>query len=300
MLEDSQRETIANWEESENGQNKKSVKNHLAENLAELSYIRELNPEIAEEIVEMSISKYEEREGGPNLSTSAATNRFVEQLMAVMFNGFSEEAFNYAVNSGVESSLQWRAQNDDFLAGRLLDEMECTEGGDLLDSDMGLLNQQLSAPPEGEEERLRRIFMLNGNELLLVEKYFQQILDTDLDGIDLDDDYTTIREADDSVARPPILVQEAKHAIKSSRERAEGLSLDLANPRIDLVTPYFGTDTRPPDWYIREHIELFRNYLTDEGLLPDEEEIPSYAETAPTTQDPTRLNLNHWSVPKEE
>lgn len=299
MLQDSQKETIANWESKKN-QRKNSVKDRLAENLAELSHARELNPETAEEIVEMSISKYEERESGPNLSTSAATNRFLEQLMAVMFNGFSEKAFNYAVNSGVESSLRWRAQNDDFLAGRLLDEMECAEGGDLQDSDMGLLNQQLTEPPEDEEERLRRIFMLNGNEILLVEKYFQQILNTDLDNIDFDEDYTTIREANDSVTRPPILVQEAKHAIKSTRERAEGLSVDLANPRVDLITPYFGTDIRPPDWYIREHIELFRDYLNGEGILPDEEEIPSYTQTAPTTQDPTRLNLKHWSVSKEE
>ncbi|WP_143420989.1 hypothetical protein [Halorubrum halodurans] len=299
MLEDSQKETIADWEES-NSQDKNSVKNHLAENLAELSYIRELSPEAAEEIVEMSISKYEERKGGPNFSTSAATNLFLEQVMAVIFSGFSEKAFNYAVNSGVESSLQWRAQNEDFLAKRLLAKIECTEGGDLLNSDMGLLNQQLATPPEDEEERLRRIFMINGNEILLIEKYFQQILNTDLDKIELDEDYTTIKEADNSVTRPPILVQEAKHAIKNSRERAEALSLDLANPRVDLVRPYFGTDTRPPDWYIREYIELFRDYLNEEGILPDEEEIPSYAETAPTTQDPTRLNLKHWGVPKDE
>lgn len=294
MLTNNQKELLKQWEDSDDTQRKEDIKNHLAENIAEIPYINYMGPTTAQDVVQRSISKYTGVENYNESSHWRGAGDFLELIISILFNGFPERAFNHGVNAGINYTLFWRAKNGDIYSSILHETLEHSGGGATNESDVPYLLNKWSSPPSSRKERLRRIIELSEIQYASYDLGLD-LISSDFGNVEVDEDYVPVHERDQSNTRPLVMAQEVKYAIKQTRERAELIAMVLNNPRNEnLSKSIFGIDIRKLKWLVREYIELYRDYLKSEGKLPDENYIPDYNDTSATTRDPSKLNLYHW------
>jgi len=88
---------------------------------------------------------------------------------------------------------------------------------------------------------------------------------------------------------------EAKEAINDSRDIAERVAHHLNNPKNESFKPaiYSNPNDNSPffKWVFREYIELHRDYLENEGVLPQPSKIIEYPELRIGAPDPSKLTF---------
>jgi hypothetical protein len=322
VLTKNQIENIKNWENIDEGK-RNNVRPKLVKIISVLPLIRELPPMEAREIVQKGVGKRVRRSYGytdeDDISDTIIDN-FLEELVtdvvSILFNGASEEGiFQAGVNNGIEQTVDWWV-NHEFRGIKVSDNLERSQWGfpdteDLeppgidIDRSMSERNTVLvdtggnyrsgfpTNPPANEVERLQRIFSILGKHRLREQSFVEGLIEVGIENIEVDEIKKRNRDISDEYEIINVIADDykkAKQTIEKGKKNAKKIcrGINITN------NENFGPDAEIPEWYQREYIELYREHLEEEGLIPDEEDMPSYSGAYPKIPHPARLRLCSW------
>jgi len=292
-LTDDQKEILENWDSSDEERKKERIKSHLAKTLVDLTRLRHIDPHVSREVVREAVDEFPVEELRRENTGGDSKSELSVQIISILFNGLQEEAFKTGVDFGVHSTVRWWEEETD--AKYFLQKMRVAREGKYI-LDESDLESQISypmEPPKNEVERYERILRIRQRGELIEEF-------TDIQGgkLHFDKDkiipykdfkfYTPLDERSDEDAGKVNLEYEICYACKKSQEVAEKIAQSLSNPRVDILR-HMGVELT--DFEKREYLELHRDYLEEEGIMPEEDQIPSYEDNGIDIPDPTRLNF---------
>ena len=302
MLKDSQKKILDDWDDA-TPKEKDRIKNHLAENLAEIPLLRKIGPNDAYDVVQDAVRKYQQRHSTDDYhyydprktsEQAAARNNYAMWTIALLYNGLANEAINHGINHGIRHTLWWRKDHGVTSASEMLCSISA-KSREKVQKNHKFWPFNPSTPPKGDEMRLKRIFQLDGSDRLLEPKNFEVLLDFGEDAIDQTDSFDDIllRDGDGNyLDNPQELLREAADAIEQNKDYAERMAHILNNPRNKKLAILPNKDNILPDWYIREYIELNRDHLKSKGILPADDALPDY--NGVPYRDPTGLDFTSW------
>lgn len=288
MVDDSQVGILENWDESTETQKKKDIKERLGDDLIELRHFLKMTPYEAQDAVQNAIDDHIEEEYNHTTDRNEIEKELARQIISALFNGFSEEAFNYGFNAGVGYTLQWRSSSGDPHGLWLKDHLHSSKDLNIVESNSSPHKEEYNSPPDNEWERRKRILLLENKESVLSSGEVEKILNENIESIKPDENYEPVADRDGSSTRDDFRpVQEFYHAVKIGRERALKFSFSINYPN-----NFRGNISH--NWVVRETIELHREFLKEEDQLPDEDDLPEYGDPQRAVRDPTKLNLKEW------
>ena len=302
MLKDSQKEILDNWDDADR-KKKDRIKNHLAENLAEIPLLRKIGPNDAYDVVQDAVKKYHQSSSAEDYryydprqtsEQAAARNDYAMWTIALLYNGLDGETINHGVNHGIKQTLLWRKDHGVKSADEILRRISLHRRESVQNNNK-FWPFNPSTPPTGDEMRLKRIFQLDGSDRLLEQQNFQVLLNFGEDAIYQADSFGNILLRDDDgnyLDNSQDLLREAADAIEQNKNYAEKFAHILNNPQNKKLAVIPNTDNVVPDWYIREYIYLQRDHLKSKGILPDDDALPDY--DGVPYRDPTELNFSRW------
>lgn len=288
MVDDSQVDILEDWDKSTETQKKKHIKERLGSDLIELRHFLKMTPHEAQDAVQNAIDDHIEEEYDHTTDRKEIEKELARQIISALFNGFSEEAFNYGFNSGVSYTLHWRSSSGDLHGSWLQNHLRSSKDFKIVESNSSPHENEYDSPPDDEWERRKRILLLEDKGSVLSSGVVEKILNEDVDPIDENESYEPVATRDDSPTREDFRpVQEFHHAVKIGRERALKFCFKINHPN-NLA------GNLNDDWFVRETIELHREFLNEQGQLPDEEDLPEYGDPQRAVRDPSKLNLAEW------
>ena len=135
-----------------------------------------MSPYEAQDAVQNAIDNHVEEEYPPTSDRKEIEKELARQLISTLFNGFSEEAFNYGFNAGVNYTLEWRRSSGDLHASWLRDNLSSSKKISVLESESSPYKREYESPPDSERERRKRILLLENKESVLSSGEFEEIM----------------------------------------------------------------------------------------------------------------------------
>jgi len=258
-------------------------------------------------------------------------DKFVKESVAVLFNSVPEKEFKKGVKKGIEDTVNWWESIDRADEKYLFDNIgsDYPKGSLQIPNEVytnRTVSLSESPEPAGEKidlkhtnrpteskipnrESLACIFYLQSREDLIEPKLLDVFVNIDIFDTDIDEVEQHIKEGkydawiDDSIKKSPNArdnritqsIIEAKKTINNSRYFAEKVAYYLDNPKNKAFNPALCEfpKNNPPylKWFMREVIELHRDYLQNKGILPNESKILEYPEIKKGAPEPSKLGI---------
>ncbi|MFD1643665.1 hypothetical protein [Halohasta litorea] len=333
MLTDRQKKIIENWDDQDEGK-KKPIREKFRKSIADLPFLREIPPEEAREIVQSAIMNYadiderskltdhDEKAARDGLNDLVVHERydfpFIKNVTSILFNSVSENNFQRGINKGVENTVTWWRNND---VGEFFSLMEYGKKhrieNEATKNKLQYPNRTISlaTPPKNKTEQLIRILAHESKEGLarpsLLSFYLENnVFELDIQKIkqDLGRGVNDIEEVpldtiQDDLSIPYTKVSkllEVKKAINRNQKKAKKIAYHINHPKNNSFNTALSFSFRenPAEfrWIQRELIELHREYLIEEGIMPDEEKLPEYPDVFIGVPRPSQLNLRSWNT----
>ena len=264
--------------------------------------------------------------------------QFIKNSIGVLYNSLPEEKFEEGVNEGIEDAVKWWINADvgdlynshdiigeDFpmnigrntdgrFTNRTISPTEPPRSLDNIDDNIG--NNKINREDKISKERLARIFHYRDrNDLIksdildvLAEK---EVFEKDIEEIKpYSDDEKQAEEINKHPPEEPSKIYsdlhnkliDAKKVINESRETAEYVARSMKYPRNAVFSTLFNNPKNAPPlirWLCRESIELHRDYLEEEGLLPSDSKMVEYPDVNMGIPKPSELDLRSWEKDRD-
>jgi hypothetical protein len=303
MLTERQQQIVNNWDSEHEG-NKKEVRRKFKEALEILPLLCELPPHEAREIVNDAINSVgenndwsQEKEtppGKPNSQRLFYAEYFVECVIAILFNGVIEHLFQNGLEKGLKRGERWW-MGSELRGHEPITKLVRSIASPIseLDSEPKISNKIREPPVTPEDEREKLVWILHLNDVLeeFNRSHIDFLLRCDIFEVNSDkirkDKNETRNEPFfekqsqffvDDVANYEILLK-AREAIESSQKTAERVAAVINNSRNRL--PFSFTNTalsRSEERFVKRvkrfYIELHREHLDENNLLPDDDRLP--------------------------
>lgn len=314
FLTERQKDIVQNWEEYDENQ-RREVKNKLRDAITDLHFLRELPPTEAQEVVRDAIGKYRESDhfdndieylGVPAREERArrrvAAKELLSATISALYNGTDEYAFAGGINNGIRQTVEWWTDADENYAdeiGQNLVSFIDDSNGSLSTGDLIRSYNEVTPNLEGEE-LLEEIFRQEsffppdypdvielGYEMGWHDSTIDELKDQRTDLIDSIEERIEMEIPYGRLER----VLNYLDVVIEGRKKARKIAHALNNPKVSAFD--IGQFTQ---YEQRKYLELHRNPLNKDGILPDEEDIPEYPElNTQKVPDPTRLEFDQWA-----
>jgi len=257
---------------------------------------------------------------------------FIKKSITVLFNSVFEKSFEQGVNHGIEDTVRWWKDADTGEKSKFVDVIDKdypVRHTRFSDGFCRSKTKSLSEPPEFAGEKihiehtgkaeipnrltLARIFYLRSRKDLIRPNLLDAFVKNDIFDIDVEEleEYIIDGENeawnDDSINSTQNIfdneitnaIIDAKNVINESRKLAEDVARYFSNPTNSVfnIGPHNSPNDNTPivRWHLREQLELHRDYLKTEGLLPEESKIIDYPKVHIGVPDPSELDLKSWN-----
>jgi ribosome-binding protein aMBF1 (putative translation factor) len=320
MLTERQQQIVNNWDSEHEG-NKKQVRKKFEEALEILPLLCELPPHEAREIVNDSINSVgkdddwsQEKEtppGRPNSERLFYAEYFVECVIAILFNGVIEHLFQNGLEKGLKRGERWwmgqELPGHEPIAKFIY---SISSPVSEFDSEPEISNKIREPPvtPENEREKLVWIFRLNNVSDEFDDAQIEFLLKCnifDFNSEEIQKDKNKSRKEaiferqapgfTDDIANYETMLK-AREAIESSQKTAEKVATVVNNSRNQL--PFSFTNTalsRGEERFVKRvkrfYIELHREHLDENNLLPDDDRLPEASNLIIGAPNSSRLDL---------
>jgi hypothetical protein len=320
MLTERQQQIVNNWDSEHEG-NKKEVRRKFKEALEILPLLCELPPHEARKIVNDAINSVGENDdwsqeketppGRPNSQRLFYAEYFVECVIAILFNGVIEHLFQNGLKKGLKHSERWwigRELPGHDPVSQFARSIPSTISE--LDSEPKISKKTREPPVTPEDEREKLVWILHLNNVL--ENFGKDDIDFllrcdifEITSDEIQKDKNDTREEPffeeqshffvDDIANYDTLIQ-AREAIESSQKTAEKVAAVINNSRNKL--PFSFTNTalsRREERFVervkRFYIELHREYLDENDLLPEDDRLPEDSHLVIGAPNSSKLDL---------
>jgi len=320
MLTERQQQIVDNWDSEHEG-NKKEVRRKFKEALEILPLLCELPPHEARKIVNDAINSVGENDdwsqeketppGRPNSQRLFYAEYFVECVIAILFNGVIEHLFQNGLKKGLKHGERWwigRELPGHDPVSKLAHSIPSPVSE--LDSEPKISNKTREPPVTPEDEREKLVWILHLNNILeeFSKPQIEFLLKCDIFEItseEIQKDKNDTRKEPffeeqshfyvDDIANYDTLIQ-AREAIESSQRTAEKVAAVINNSRNQLPFSFTNTalsrrEERFVDRVKRFYIELHREYLDENDLLPEDDRLPEASHLIIGAPNSSKLDL---------
>ncbi len=303
MLTERQQQIVDNWESEHEG-NKKEVRRKFKEALEILPLLCELPPHVAREIVSDAINSVGENDGWsqeketppgqPNSEQVFYAEYFVKCVITILFNGVTEHIFQNGLKKGLKRA-EWWWIGKELRGHEPITELIYSISNPVseLDSEPKISKKSREPPVTPESEREKLVWILQLYDLL--EEFNNSHIDFllkcdifDFSSEEIQKDKNKTRKDPffeeqshffiDDIANYDTLLK-AREAIESSQKTAEKVAAEINNSRNQL--PFSFTNTalsQSEERFLKRvkrfYIELHREHLDENNLLPDDDRLP--------------------------
>jgi hypothetical protein len=312
LLTERQKRIARNWDDHDKSE-KEEIKEKFTGAVADLHLLYQLPPIEAQKVVgqaietyyrspdfdtELSLRAYEKRH---DVGEVVAAQELIAELISVLYNGTNNRIFERGVNEGVTQTLEWLADAGVSDAKRIRENTHLLSDSSRKTAFTEHLNEGHieSSSLTIQEELLRRIYQRENFSVEQQESAVEFASDRGWYELKIDqlreereEIIESLQDAEENDL-PHNSIQTALKqldALIKSREKAREIAHSINNPKVSVFSREQFTQHEQ-----REFIELHRDALDEEGILPDEENLPKYPnlETS-NTPDPTQLDLGKW------
>jgi len=307
---------VANWEDCDKAE-RNEVRNKLSDAITDLHFLCELPPTEAQEIVQDAVKEYrksghfdydmgnlESLDEGGRLRQRITAKELLSAIISALYNGTDEEVFSDAVNHGIKQTVEWWETFDKEFANEFAQNLWSSTGTfeNSLPTDGQSRSQSIISQYSGGKDLLREIIQDGG--LVPSEKIVESGFEKGWHNSSIDelkdqrsDLRNSIREQIGKDIPYGSLEEAHRHleVVIGSRKKARRIAHGLNHPKVASFNIQHFTQYQQ-----RKYLDLHREPLDDQGILPDENDIPEYPD--PTTQkppDPTQLEFDQWENLKD-